>query len=47
MSIAPADVGPRTIISQQTHAEKYREPGESFYEAMRRVARGLSDDDRH
>jgi ribonucleoside-diphosphate reductase alpha chain len=39
--------GPKLPISQETHAEKYRLPGESFEEAMRRVAVGLSDDSDH
>ena len=42
-----SDYGPQTVFSQQLHAEKYRAKGESFREAMGRVASALSDDDRH
>lgn len=39
--------GPTTLASDQLHAEKYRSPGESFREAMTRVAKALSDNDDH
>lgn len=40
-------VGPQTVYSDQLHAEKYRLPGETFREAMGRVASALKDDDAH
>lgn len=39
--------GPVTPLGQEVHAEKYREPGESFREAMNRVAAALQDNDEH
>ena len=39
--------GPSLPISQETHAEKYRLPDESFEQAMKRVAAGLADDEQH
>ena len=39
--------GPTMPLSQEIHAEKYREPGESFREAMGRVAASLSDGPEH
>lgn len=39
--------GPTTPLGQEIHAEKYRLPGESFYEAMTRIADALKDDDAH
>ena len=36
-------VGPTLAISQQTHADKYRLPGETFYECGTRVADALKD----
>jgi len=39
--------GPTLPISEQIHAEKYRGPGETFYEAMSRLAGGLSDGEEH
>lgn len=38
------DRGPRTSFAQYLHAEKYRAQGESFEEAMHRIASALSDD---
>jgi ribonucleoside-diphosphate reductase alpha chain len=42
-----AIMGPQQPHSDQVHAEKYRGEGESFREAMGRIASGLSDDDEH
>lgn len=42
MKIDPATEGPRTPFSQQLHAQKYRLEGESFREAMSRVASALA-----
>lgn len=39
--------GPTLPISEETHALKYRQKGESFREAMSRVADALKDDDQH
>lgn len=39
--------GPTLPISQETHAEKYRLPGETFEAGMERVASGLSDGGSH
>jgi ribonucleoside-diphosphate reductase alpha chain len=39
--------GPTQPFSEELHAGKYRQDGESFREAMNRVASGLKDDDRH
>lgn len=39
--------GPQVPYSQELHAQKYRGAGESFREAMNRVASALKDDDRH
>lgn len=39
--------GPALPFSDELHAQKYRQPGESFREAMNRVANGLKDDDQH
>lgn len=39
--------GPLTPACDAVHAEKYRSKGESFREAMNRVASALNDDDRH
>lgn len=39
--------GPTLPFSEALHAEKYRGPGESFREAMSRVASALMDDDAH
>lgn len=38
-------VGPQLAFSDQLHATKYRNEGESFREAMNRVASALKDDD--
>lgn len=35
--------GPTTAFAEQLHSEKYRSPGESFREAMNRVAGALTD----
>lgn len=40
-------MGPQQPHSDQVHAEKYRGEGESFREAMGRIASGLSDNDAH
>lgn len=41
------DYGPTLSISQEIHSEKYRGVGESFREAMTRVADALKDDEDH
>lgn len=41
------EYGPTLPISEKIHAEKYRGKGESFYDAMTRVANALKDDDTH
>lgn len=41
------DVGPKTVYSDQLHSEKYRLPGETFRDAMNRVAGGLKDSPEH
>jgi len=40
-------IGPTLPISDTLHAMKYRGPGESFREAMNRIAAALKDDDAH
>lgn len=40
-------VGPRLVYSDQLHAEKYRLKGETFRDAMGRVASALTSDDPH
>jgi len=40
-------MGPQNPFSESLHAEKYRAPGESFREAMNRVASALKEDDEH
>lgn len=40
-------VGPTQPFSDELHQQKYRSEGESFREAMNRVAAGLKDDDAH
>lgn len=40
-------LGPQHPFSESLHAEKYRNPGESFRDAMNRVAQATSDDDSH
>ncbi len=40
-------MGPELAFSEDLHAQKYRGEGESFREAMNRVATALSDDDGH
>lgn len=42
-----AHVGPRTQAADAIHAMKYRGDGESFREAMNRIAAGLKDSDEH
>lgn len=39
--------GPTLPISEQIHSEKYRSEGETFHEAMTRVAEALKDDEVH
>ena len=39
--------GPTIGISEEIHAMKYRSKGESFKEAMARVANALKDSDEH
>ena len=39
--------GPTTDAADQLHAEKYRGPGESFYDAMSRVSGALADNEEH
>lgn len=39
--------GPQVPYSQELHAQKYRGEGESFREAMNRIAAALKDDDQH
>jgi ribonucleoside-diphosphate reductase alpha chain len=39
--------GPTLPISEQIHKEKYRSEGETFHEAMTRVAEALKDDEPH
>lgn len=40
-------MGPTLPFSEQLHAEKYRGKGESFHEAMNRIACALEDSDEH
>ena len=40
-------MGPTLPFSEQLHAEKYRGKGESFHEAMNRIACALEDNDDH
>ena len=40
-------MGPTLPISEEIHAQKYRQKGESFREAMTRVADALKDSDEH
>jgi ribonucleoside-diphosphate reductase alpha chain len=39
-------MGPQTAFAEQLHAEKYRASGESFKEAMNRVAAALTDNEK-
>jgi ribonucleoside-diphosphate reductase alpha chain len=39
--------GPTLPISQEIHATKYRSEGETFIQAMERIARTLADNDEH
>ena len=41
------DYGPKISISEEIHAMKYRSKGETFTEAMTRVANALKDNDEH
>ena len=41
------EYGPTIAISEEIHAMKYRGKGESFKEAMTRVAEALKDDEGH
>lgn len=43
----PNILGPRTDFADVLHAKKYRAEGESFRDAMNRVAGTLQDDDEH
>ena len=40
-------VGPKNPLSEQVHAEKYREPGEDFVSAMKRISNHLCDFESH
>ncbi|MEL8056378.1 MAG: adenosylcobalamin-dependent ribonucleoside-diphosphate reductase [Pseudomonadota bacterium] len=40
-------IGPQTEAADRLHAEKYRLPGESFRDAMNRIASAMSDSDVH
>lgn len=40
-------LGPTLPFSDELHAQKYRQEGEDFREAMNRVANALKDDDEH
>jgi ribonucleoside-diphosphate reductase alpha chain len=40
-------IGPQTAYSDQLHSEKYRLPGETFRDAMNRVASALQDNPSH
>jgi len=40
-------IGPKTAFAKETHARKYRGPGESFEEYAARVASVLKEDDEH
>lgn len=40
-------MGPKLPISQEIHAQKYRGEGETFEEAMTRIANALKDSDSH
>jgi len=39
--------GPTLKLSQEIHAQKYRAEGETFYEAMCRIAGALADNEQH
>lgn len=39
--------GPTLPISQEIHRDKYRQEGETFFQCMERLAKCLSDNDRH
>jgi ribonucleoside-diphosphate reductase alpha chain len=43
----PNDYGPQNLFSDRLHAEKYRQPGESFRDSSNRVAAALKDSDAH
>lgn len=40
-------IGPQTQFSEHLHAQKYRNPGESFRDGMNRIASALKDSDPH
>ena len=40
-------IGPQLQICDEKHAEKYRQPNESFEEAMNRIAAALADNEEH
>jgi len=42
-----SEFGPQHPFCDQVHDEKYRGPGESFPEAMNRIASAMSDDEAH
>lgn len=41
------EYGPTLSISEEIHAQKYRSEGETFREAMTRVAEALKDNEAH
>lgn len=41
------NIGPQTLLADKTHADKYRMIGETFREAMNRLASTLKDSDKH
>lgn len=43
----PAYTGPTLPVSMETHAEKHRQEGETFFQAMERLAIRLGESDRH
>jgi len=47
MAVMTKTYGPALAISQEIHYDKYRQDGESFDEAMYRIAKTLSDNDEH
>lgn len=47
MTMSETEYGPKTPLAREVHAEKYRSEGETFWEAMSRVADALADDEEH
>ena len=47
MSLPTTNYGPVEAVSELTHASKYRARGESFYDAMCRIAGSLADSEDH